>query len=265
MAAVSRERGREIVEFKSEDIPVLPSSLKLRSDGMISWMSTDGRCGIAEILPESGERNMDTKARYRTASIAAIGSTNMLQTPTYDSMSRIRSTHQVQIIRGYYGRFKIYRVVARVSTAPSLYCSYRQTVRSSSSSWWSYILALRPKQNLKNHSLSSFLSLETDGDAPLLLGIRVMYRLGMKYLTNLYLIRFGTTLVPIVHKGHLFKRWHPLQTSSFFTLSELTRLHVRFGHPGWQRLYSFLERSTLDYLDKDCLNYLLEIEAACRS
>lgn len=66
-------------------------------------------------------------------------------------------------------------------------------------------------------------------------------------------------------QGHIFVRWHPLQILSFLTLSELTRLHARFRHPGWQRLPSLLKRTTPDNLDKYPLKTLREIEAACRS
>ena len=117
-----------------------------------------------------------------------------------------------------------------------------------------------------NDSPVSFNSLETDGDAPLLFGVRDMHRLGMEYLTNLYAIRCGSTIIPIVRDhGHLFIRWHPQPTSSFFTISELTRLHVRFGHPGWQRLHSFLQRASPEDLDSDSQKHLRAIESACRS
>lgn len=40
-----------------------------------------------------------------------------------------------------------------------------------------------------NNSIVSFSSLEIGDDAPLLLGVHNMHRLGMEYLTNLYEIR----------------------------------------------------------------------------
>lgn len=56
-----------------------------------------------------------------------------------------------------------------------------------------------------NSSLVYSSSFETDGDAPLLLGVRDMHRLGMEYLTNLYAIRCGNSLITIVRdQGHLF-------------------------------------------------------------
>lgn len=89
MAAVNTEHGREIVELNSKEISVLPSALKNRSDGMISWTSTDGRYGIAEIFPDTEARAVAAQTRYCSASLSAIGRTHMLQTPSSDSISKI--------------------------------------------------------------------------------------------------------------------------------------------------------------------------------
>lgn len=69
-----------------------------------------------------------------------------------------------------------------------------------------------------NDLLVSFNSLETDGEAPLLLGARDMHLLGVKYLTNLYVIRCGSIIIPIVRdQSHLFICWQP-QAASLFLL-----------------------------------------------
>lgn len=47
-----------------------------------------------------------------------------------------------------------------------------------------------------------------------------------------------------------------------FTPSELTRLHFRFGHPGWQRLNYFLQRATPDNPGKDSQKHLRGREGA---
>lgn len=100
-----------------------------------------------------------------------------------------------------------------------------------------------------NSSIISFYSLETYGDAPLLLGARDMHWLGMEYLTNLYAIRCGSTLIPIVRdQGHLFIRWHFQDTSTFFTLSELNRLQCAWA-PWMAAPSSFLKCATPDILD----------------
>ena len=89
MAAVNTERGREIVELQSQDIRVLSNSLKQRSDGMIEWISTDERSGIAGIFPDRDDRAVSAQDRYAKSSMRAIGRTHKLQTPTSDSMSKI--------------------------------------------------------------------------------------------------------------------------------------------------------------------------------
>ena len=104
---MNTERGREIVELQSQDIRVLSSSLKQRSDGMIEWVSTNGRSGIAGIFPDRDERAVAAQARYAESSMRAIGRTHKLQTPTSDSMSKIWTPIRVQILRWQYGRLWI--------------------------------------------------------------------------------------------------------------------------------------------------------------
>lgn len=89
MAAIHTERGREIVKLASEDIRFLSFSLKLRPDGMIKWLSADGRSGIAGIFSETDDRAVAAQTRYAKSSMTTIGRTHKLQTLTSDSMSKI--------------------------------------------------------------------------------------------------------------------------------------------------------------------------------
>lgn len=117
-----------------------------------------------------------------------------------------------------------------------------------------------------NCYLANFKSLESEGDAPLLFGLKDMQRMGMIYDATSYTIRCGDSLIPVIRdRGHLFIRWNPSSTSTFFTLSELTNLHVRYGHPGWEMLHSFLLRASPDELDSEAKSHLRNIEKACRS
>ena len=274
MAAVNTERGREIIELESQDVRVLSSSLRQRPDGMIDWISTNGLSGVAGILPDNDARAVAAQARYAKSSISTIGRTHKLQTPTSDSMSKIgrrfgsKSFAGIMVDSGstesLHGSAQRYAFSSHTGRPPEI--RRAQGGGISSLGGRNEITASVNFGFPLNDSIVSFNSLETDGDAPLLLGVRDMHRLGMEYLTNLYAIRCGSTIIPVVRdQGHLFIRWHPHDTSSFFTLSELTRLHVRFGHPGWQRLHSFLQRATPDDLDADSQKQLRDIEAACRS
>lgn len=90
--------------------------------------------------------------------------------------------------------------------------------------------------------------------------------MGMKYDSTNYTIQCGDYIIPVVRdRGYLFIRWRPSQTSTFFTLSELTKLYVRYGNPGWKRLYSFLKKESPDDMDDDSKAHLRRIEKACRT
>lgn len=86
MAAIDTEHVREIVEIESQDIRVLFSQLKQRSDGFIAWASIDGITGVSGVLPDTDLRSKAAQASYSLTSMDFIGRTHNMQTPTSNSM-----------------------------------------------------------------------------------------------------------------------------------------------------------------------------------
>lgn len=213
MAAIQAERVREIFELHPQDISVLPSSLRRRSDGMIEWTSTDRHSGLAGILTETDERYVAAQALYCATSLVAVGRTHQLQTPTPGSTSKIGRRFGSRYFAGIMadsGSTKYLHSSARRKAFTSHSGRPPETRRAHGGGMPS--LGGRGKIRARvefgfppNNSPIAFSSRETDGDAPLLPGVRDMHRPGMEYLTNLYAIRWGSTLIPTVRdQGHLF-------------------------------------------------------------
>lgn len=63
--------------------------------------------------------------------------------------------------------------------------------------------------------------------------------------------------------GHPFVHWDPLQ-QSFFTYTELKRLHKRFSHPHVDKLYNLLKCADMDNVGSDRRATLEEITQKCK-
>ena len=178
MAAVHTERGREIVELESQDVLILPDSLKQLDNGMINWRDVSGKSGMAGVLPETDKRSIEAQRKYGQASRSTIGRTHSLQTPTSKSMSRIGRRFGPDRFAGIlvdsgsseslHGTAQRRAFAAHTGRPPNVRRAKEGGISSMGGK--SKILASVEFGFPLNNSVTSFASLETDGDAPLLLG-----------------------------------------------------------------------------------------------
>jgi transposase InsO family protein len=104
-------------------------------------------------------------------------------------------------------------------------------------------------------------------DAPLLLGLREMNKLGIDCLNTVGRLwhRSSGQMWPLVlDRGHLWYRWEPTE-EILWTRRELTLLHKRFGHPAAQRLAAFIRRARPGEWDEKLTRWLATIAAYCRT
>jgi len=101
---------------------------------------------------------------------------------------------------------------------------------------------------------------------PLILGLKDqdMFRSRGADQRNNTIAFFDGPDIPVIREsGHLWLRWD-YSTECLYTKQELTKLHYRFGHPGIQRMHSFLKRVKPDEVNKDTRKVLEEIHAKCK-
>jgi len=92
-------------------------------------------------------------------------------------------------------------------------------------------------------------------DTPLILGLKDqdMFRSRGADQRNNTIAFFDGPDIPVIREsGHLWLRWD-YSTECLYTKQELTKLHYRFGHPGIQRMHSFLKRVKPDEVNKDTM------------
>lgn len=118
----------------------------------------------------------------------------------------------------------------------------------------------------KNGCFLEFAAKVSDGDSPLIMGLSDQRRFGLKLntLTNMVEFSDGKLLPLVARNGHLFLDWLTHPEECLYTAPELTKLHLRFGHPSSKKLYEFLMRATPDELDADTRRILDELTARCR-
>jgi hypothetical protein len=115
-------------------------------------------------------------------------------------------------------------------------------------------------------SVATFMSQETDGDAPILLGAFDLSRMDLSLDTCTSTLRGNGNIIPLsFDRGDWFLSWVGPVTESLFTEQELVKLHCRFGHPGSQKLYDFLGRASPDDCDEITRDALEKIAQRCRS
>jgi hypothetical protein len=104
----------------------------------------------------------------------------------------------------------------------------------------------------------------TSGDCPAILGLKDMQRLNCTVDTVQNVLKFssGVALPLVRERGHLWLRWTYAE-ESLFTLSELTQLHARFGHPSPERLAYLLKRAEPNSYEPSTLAELRDIAATC--
>lgn len=101
----------------------------------------------------------------------------------------------------------------------------------------------------------------------MLLSLAEMDRLRIFYdntLDTLFRRTDGSTERIRRRHGHAFYIWNP-QIRCLFTRPQLQRLHRRFGHPGYVKLYKCPRRERPDEVDPDTLTVLKQIEHECRA
>lgn len=101
---------------------------------------------------------------------------------------------------------------------------------------------------------------------PILLSLADMDRLQIFYnnLNDKVIQPETNATQPIIRKfGHPFICWDH-NSASFFTETELRRLHRRFGHPSSRKLISLLERADFLEVDEQMRKTLEAITAQCR-
>lgn len=104
-----------------------------------------------------------------------------------------------------------------------------------------------------------------DTNTLIIMSIDDMHRLGI-HLNNLEnaLIQPETGLKVGVQRvdGHPFLQWNPL-LSCFLTITELRRLHRRFGHPSIEKLMKVLARAGSKKINAKTRKILTEIDLTC--
>lgn len=105
-----------------------------------------------------------------------------------------------------------------------------------------------------------------EADVPILLSLADMDRIRIHYNNLTHTLHHnpsGASISVSRQFGHPFIKWNNF-TDSFFSESELRRLHKRFGHPTADKLLNLLKRSDIDQVDSATLSILEEISRRCR-
>lgn len=115
-------------------------------------------------------------------------------------------------------------------------------------------------------SCATFASRETTSTALILLCKHDLLRLGLILYMDSNTLRGPAGLIPLVsQRGHLFVLWEQATFESYFPQAELTKLHVRTGHVGWQKLHAFFKRACPSKLTDKTRKKLEAMQKSCKA
>lgn len=104
-----------------------------------------------------------------------------------------------------------------------------------------------------------------DADVPLLLSLADMDRLGLAYdnVVDVLIHKESGAQAPMQRNfGHPILIWSR-NLVCFFNISELNRLHRRFGHPAAEKLHNLLRRARPTDVTRNTLRHLKQIAREC--